>query len=94
MTGFVVELQAPLAVLVAVPILVNEVLPHSIASTVTLSPAAPLETTPDSVTDWPYATVGGAAVSETPVRTTIVPRRFVLRASRYPKLPDFVKVYE
>ena len=53
MAGFAVEVQAPFATVVAVATFVKAVLPHSIASTVTVSPEARLETAPDSVTDWP-----------------------------------------
>jgi len=50
-TGFAGELHAPFAMLVTVASLVNVVFPHSMASTVTVSPELAFETMPDSVAD-------------------------------------------
>src|SRR5262245_49241942 len=92
--GLAGELQAPLPALVTEATRAKIVEPHCIPSTATDSPPEPLETSPERVVGEPYTDSGGAAAIETPVRTTTVPRFFVLNASRKPKLPDFRNVYE
>ena len=71
--GLTGRLQAPFAALLTDATRVKPDLPQSIALTFTVSPAAPLEIEPDSVADLPYARSAGAAVIDTPERTTTVP---------------------
>src|SRR5918999_1497525 len=92
--GFTARLHAPLAALVAVPICVEVAAPQAWAITVTVSPAWPFETTPETLVDVPNRMTVAPGVSVTPWRTMIRPRSFCAKPSRYENDPDLRNRYE